>query len=85
MKKRARKLCPEGVRKDCLYCIKRRGKVWAVLDPKGETVDESRDRHEAMNMAEEYIASCGAARSGYGRQRKMKFNHSSGDIKWKKL
>ena len=65
-RRKRRKLCPQGVAKDCMYCIELHGKVWHILDPKGTTIDESSSQREAMGIADGYVSQCFAARSGYG-------------------
>jgi hypothetical protein len=65
-----KKYCPLGVSKDCLFCIRGAGKKWSIIDPRGESIDQADTKYEAISVAENYIASCGAARSGYGRKPK---------------
>lgn len=85
--KRGKKLCPDGVRKECLYCIQSHGPVWLVLDPQGEVIDETSERDDGFSIAEGYIAQCRAAESGYtGTQKKkaprrVKFKYG-GRIRW---
>lgn len=81
-KKRRKKLCPEGVMKDCKYCIERRGRVWLILDPRGMTIDEANTQTKAMGIADGYVSQCIAASSGYGG--KMEYG-KDGEFKWEGL
>jgi len=81
-RRKRRKLCPQGVAKDCRYCVELKGKVWHVLDPKGVTIDEASDQREAMGIADGYVSQCFAARSGYGGRGEFK---TDGKFKWTKL
>jgi hypothetical protein len=70
-----------------MYCVKSRGKVWLILDPKGTTIDEASHEEEAMGIADGYVSQCLASRSGYGNKgggdvTKVKFSHKEGDFKW---
>jgi len=79
-KKVHKKLCPQGVHRDCLYCVKYVNGTWVVLDQKGQSVDEGKNKHDAMSNAESYISQCEASRSGYGGKGKkpLKFTWGRG-------
>jgi len=80
---RKRKLCPDGVVSECVYCVELRGDIWKVLDPSGATIEESKSQRKAMGIADNYIISCEASRSGYGQKQKRRdFNHRRGPFRW---
>lgn len=81
--KKHKKICPEGVRRDCLFCVKYINGEWTVLDQKGRNIDTGNSKNDAMSNAESYIAQCEASRSGYGGKKKpLRFKWGQGRVKW---
>lgn len=83
MPKQGKRLCPEGVLKECRYCIEYRGNLWHVLDPQGEAIDDSPKEKGAIDLAEELIASCKNSQSGYGNSKDpVTFDAGKGPFTW---